>query len=191
MTDSRQARPRAEIREMEIDDLSAVYHLGEDLFTSEEFPILYRTWDAFEVTEHFTTDPEYCLVGEADGEVVGFVLATTIEKEGTAWKKYGYLSWIGIRESYQRTGLGRRLYRRIEQKMRSSGARMMIADTQAENQEALAFFGSLGFSVSGHHLWLGKTLQKKAVDKGADHLPVGPLTRTSMIKGIAPPKRGQ
>ena len=32
------------IREMEIDDLSAVYHLGEKLFTSDEFPILYRTW---------------------------------------------------------------------------------------------------------------------------------------------------
>ena len=31
------------IRQMEIDDLGGVYHLGEDLFTSEEFPILYRT----------------------------------------------------------------------------------------------------------------------------------------------------
>ena len=31
------------IRAMEIDDVSAVYHLGEKLFTSDEFPILYRT----------------------------------------------------------------------------------------------------------------------------------------------------
>ena len=28
------------IRAMEIDDVSAVYHLGEKLFTSDEFPIL-------------------------------------------------------------------------------------------------------------------------------------------------------
>jgi hypothetical protein len=44
------------IREMEIDDLSAVYHLGEKLFTSDEFPILYRTWDPYEVTDYFSTD---------------------------------------------------------------------------------------------------------------------------------------
>jgi len=83
------------IRQMEIDDIGPVYHLGEELLTSEEFPILYRIWDAYEVTDHFTSDPDYCLVGETRGKVVGFILATTIEKEGTAWKKYGYLSWIG------------------------------------------------------------------------------------------------
>ncbi len=33
------------IREMEIDDIASVYHLGEKLFTSEELPILYRNWD--------------------------------------------------------------------------------------------------------------------------------------------------
>jgi len=48
------------IRAMEIDDVSAVYHLGEKLFTSDEFPILYRTWDPYEVTEYFTTESEYC-----------------------------------------------------------------------------------------------------------------------------------
>ena len=26
------------IRQMEIDDVSAVYHMGEELFTSDEFP---------------------------------------------------------------------------------------------------------------------------------------------------------
>ena len=54
------------IRAMDIDDLSAVYRLGESLFTSEEYPILYRTWDPFEVTGMFTSDPEYCLVAEVD-----------------------------------------------------------------------------------------------------------------------------
>ena len=85
------------IREMEIDDVSAVYHLGEKLFTSDEFPILYRTWDPYEVTDYFTSESEYCLVAETeDGKIVGFVLANMIEKEGTAWKKYGYLTWIGV-----------------------------------------------------------------------------------------------
>jgi len=149
------------IREMEIDDLSAVYHLGEKLFTSDEFPILYRTWDPYEVTDYFSTDPEYCLVAETeDDRIVGFVLANMIEKEGTAWKKYGYLTWIGVDESFQRTNLGQRLYNKIEDTFQKQGARMVMADTDAENQGALLFLNAMGFSARAQHVWLAKTLQK-------------------------------
>lgn len=165
--ESNRKKVEAEIRQMEIDDVSAVYHLGEKLFTSDEFPILYRTWDAFEVTDHFTSDPEYCLVAETqdDKKIVGFILATTIEKEGTAWKKYGYVSWIGVDEEYRRTNLGYRLYRRLEEKLRKNGVRMIIADTDADNEVAIAFFKAIGFSVSSQHTWLAKTL-RRGRDKG-------------------------
>jgi ribosomal protein S18 acetylase RimI-like enzyme len=148
------------IRPMEIDDLSAVYRLGESLFTSEEYPILYRTWDPYEVTGMFTSDPEYCLVAEAEGCVVGFVLATTVVKEGTAWKRYGYLNWVGIAEGFQRVHLGWRLYRRLEETFRQDGVRMVIADTVVENERAIGFFRRLGFTVSGGHVWLAKTLRR-------------------------------
>lgn len=151
-----------EIREMEVDDIPSVYHLGERLFTSEETPILYRTWDPYEVTEYFSSDPRYCLVAEFEEIIVGFILGTTIEKEGTAWKKYGYLVWIGVDDDFQRTGLGRRLYRELEKRMREDGVRMLIADTEGENEEALAFFGSLGFASRTPHLWLSKTLKRGA-----------------------------
>ena len=149
------------IREMEIDDLSAVYHLGEKLFTSDEFPILYRTWDPYEVTDYFTTESEYCLVAETEeGKIVGFVLANMIEKEGTAWKRYGYLSWIGVDSAFQRTNLGQRLYNKVEDNFQKEGARMVIADTDAENQGAILFLNAMGFSERAQHTWLAKTLQK-------------------------------
>jgi len=157
---NKKKRLETEIRQMEIDDISAVYHLGEQLFTSEEFPILYRTWDAYEVTDYFTSDPGYCLVAEADGKIVGFILANTIEKEGTAWKKYGYVSWIGVDEEYQRSNLGQRLYRRLEDRFEEDGVRMVIADTDAENSKAIGFFKGLGFSVRADHVWMAKTLKK-------------------------------
>lgn len=155
-------RTKAVIRQMEIDDISAVYHLGERLFSSEEFPILYRTWDPYEVTEYFSSNPDYCLVAETEGtgRIVGFILATTIEKEGTAWKKYGYLSWIGVDEAFQRTKLGLRLYRELEKRLLEDGVRMIIADTEAENEGAIAFFRKLGFSSSVEHVWLAKTLHR-------------------------------
>ena len=157
----RKKKVEATIRQMEIDDISYVYHLGEQLFTSEEFPILYRTWDQYEVTDYFTSDPDYCLVAEAEGKIVGFIIGTTIEKEGTAWKKYGYLSWIGVDEAFQRTNLGYRLYRKLEQRLRRHGVRMVIADTDAENEAAIDFFKAIGFSASSQHVWLAKTLQRQ------------------------------
>jgi len=69
---------------------------------------------------------------------------TTIEKEGTAWKKYGYLSWIEVAEAYQRTGLALRLYKKLEHKFRKNGVRMVIADTKTDNEEASAFFKAMG-----------------------------------------------
>jgi len=155
-------RFKTNIREMEIDDISAVYHLGEKLFTSEDYPILYRTWDQFEVTDYFTSDPDYCLVAETerDGKIVGFAIGTTIEKEGTAWKKYGYLSWIGVDEPFQRTNLGYRLYRKLEQRWKRNGVRMVIADTDTENSPAIAFFKSIGFADSSQHVWLVKTIRR-------------------------------
>ena len=159
---TRKKKVETNIRQMEIDDISAVYHLGEKLFTSEEYPILYRTWDQYEVTDYFTSDPEYCLVAETepDCKIVGFIIATTIEKEGTAWKKYGYISWIGVDEAFHRANLGIRLYRKLEQRLRRNGVRMIIADTDAENEPAIAFFKAIGFSLSSQHVWLAKTIRR-------------------------------
>jgi ribosomal protein S18 acetylase RimI-like enzyme len=154
-------RVEVTVRQMEIDDLSVVYRLGESLFTSEEYPILYRTWDPYEVTGLFTSDPEFCLVAEVDDRVVGFVLATTIVKEGTAWKRYGYLEWIGVADGYQHARLGMKLYRRLEERFREEGVRMIIADTVVENEKAIGFFNRLGFTATGKHVWLAKTLRRE------------------------------
>ncbi|RLC94322.1 MAG: GNAT family N-acetyltransferase [Chloroflexi bacterium] len=155
-----QERQEISIRQMDIDDVAAVYHLGEHLFTSEELPILYRTWDAYEVADYFTSDPDYCLVAEIGGRVVGFILATTFEKEGTAWKKYGYVSWIGVDEAFQGSNLARRLYARLEDKLEDHGVRMIIADTEGDNEKAIGFFKKMGFSARSQHVWLAKTLQR-------------------------------
>ena len=157
---NRSKRQQINIRQMEIDDISQVYHLGEKLFTSDELPILYRTWDPYEVTDYFTSDPDYCLVAEAEGKIVGFVLATTIEKEGTAWKRYGYLSWIGVDEPYRGTRLGRRLCRMLEDRLQEDGVRMVIADTEGNNKAAIAFFEAMGFSPRSEHIWLAKTFTR-------------------------------
>jgi ribosomal protein S18 acetylase RimI-like enzyme len=142
-----------EIREMRIDHLAPVFHLGEKLFTSEEHPNLYRTWDEFEVTALFQSDPELCMVAEDEGMVAGFLMGTTIEKARTAWN-YGHLLWLGIDDQYQRTGLGQRLFDAFKKTVSARGIRILIADTQADNERAIAFFHHQGFAQATEHVYL-------------------------------------
>jgi ribosomal protein S18 acetylase RimI-like enzyme len=156
---SRKREPELEIREMDIDDLPAVFHLGEQIFTSETVPTLYRTWDEFEVTSLFNTDPEFCLVAEVDKTTVGFILGTTVTKTKSAWK-YGYIVWLGVVPEWQREGLGSRMFDKLAEKMIEDGVRIFMVDTEASNEPALHFFKKKGFGNPEEQIYL--TLNVKA-----------------------------
>lgn len=84
-----------EIRVAGIDDLAPVFHLGERVFTPREVSNLYRTWDEYEVTHVFNTEPENLLVAYSGSRIVGFAIGTIIEKQRSAWK-YGHLLWLAV-----------------------------------------------------------------------------------------------
>ncbi|MEM3404318.1 MAG: GNAT family N-acetyltransferase [Nitrososphaeria archaeon] len=145
------------IREMKIDDLPEVFHIGESIYPSDVFPTMYRTWDEYAVTSHFNNNPNLCLVAESNGKVVGFIMATTIEKSQSAWK-YGYVVWLGVRKRYQHTGVANRLYNMIEEKLKELGVRIILADIEGTNHKALNFFKKKGFERSSIYVWVKKTL---------------------------------
>ncbi len=91
------------VREMTIDDLADVFHMGEKLFLAEKAPNTYRAWDEYEVADLFYSDTEFCLVAEYEDQVVGFALGTIISKSRSAWK-YGYLLWLGVIPEFQKKG---------------------------------------------------------------------------------------
>ncbi len=126
------------IRIMTIDDLATVFHIGELLFTSEYSSSMYRTWDEYEITTLFNSDSELCIVAELDGKVIGFALGTTVEKQKSAWK-YGYLVWIGTLPGLQKCGAGKKLFTEIKARMIDQGVRMMIIDTDADNEAGIHF----------------------------------------------------
>jgi ribosomal protein S18 acetylase RimI-like enzyme len=148
------------IREMTIDDLSEVFHIGEEIFTSEYSPVLYRSWDEYEITTLFNSDSELCLVAEADEEILGFALGTTVEKQHSAWK-YGYLVWLGVRRGLQKGGTGERLFRELKRRMVEQGVRMMIIDTDADNQAGIRFFKKQGFGNIQQHVYMTLNLSRR------------------------------
>jgi ribosomal protein S18 acetylase RimI-like enzyme len=142
-----------DVREMEVDDIPALFHLGERVFTAEKTPTLYRTWDEFEVVSMFTSDQEYCLVAELEGQIIGFILGNVIAKRKSAWK-YGYLVWLVVSPEYQRLGVASKLFNRFADKMIEDGVRMFIVDTEADNLEALYFFRAKGFNSPQQHIYM-------------------------------------
>jgi ribosomal protein S18 acetylase RimI-like enzyme len=141
------------IREMDIDDLATVFHLGEKLFTARHAPNLYRTWDEYEVLTLFQSDPEFCLVAETDEKIVGFALGTTIAKSHSAWK-YGHLVWLGVEPALQRQGVAVKLFNHFRDLMLENGVRMLLVDTEADNLPALHFFRKMGFGSPEEHIYL-------------------------------------
>ena len=141
------------IRLAGIDDLPAIFHLGELLFTSQEVSNLYRTWDEYEVTHLFNSEPEYMLTACADDRLVGFLLGSVIEKRYTAWN-YGHLLWLGVAPAWSGRGIASRLFERFRDLVRESGVRMLMVDTQADNARAIRFFGAKGFTNPIDHVYM-------------------------------------
>jgi len=154
---SKTKRPIIKIRQMEIDDVAAVFHLGEKLYQAEKTPNLYRTWDEYEVIDFYQSDPEFCLVAESDNALVGFALGTTITKSHSAWK-YGHLVWLSVDPAWQRLGVAEKLFIRFKDLMLEDGVRMLIVDTEAENLPALHFFRKMGFGNPQEHIYLSLNL---------------------------------
>ena len=99
------------------------------------------------------------LVAELDGEVVGFALGTIIDKPRSAWV-YGYLVWFGVDDRVRGHGIGERLLRKLTDTFIHEGARMMLVDTDAENEGAIRFFTRNGFGNEQEHVYLSKNLTK-------------------------------
>jgi ribosomal protein S18 acetylase RimI-like enzyme len=149
-----------EIRTATIDDLAAIFHLGEKVFTSQEFSNLYRTWDEYEVTHLFNSETEYVLVAETEGRVVGFAMGTIIEKARSAWS-YGHLLWLGVDPDFARMQIGSLLFDRFREIMEVTGIRMLMVDTQADNDPAVKFFQRKGFENPTDHVYMTLNLQKE------------------------------
>ena len=160
------------IREIGIDDLAPIYHLGERLFTRDRYPSLYRTWDEWEVARLYNTDWEYCLVAEIEGILAGFILGTIFTKHSVT---YGYVNWMGVEPNFQRQGVGDRLVNKLIERMIGEDVQLVLADTDPENVSAINFFKRKGFNGERKHVFLSMNLTEheyygKLIDYERDKL---------------------
>jgi ribosomal protein S18 acetylase RimI-like enzyme len=149
--------PSVTTRGLAIEDIPAVFALGQKLFTPEALPTLYRAWDEDELLQLYTSERETCLVAEAGERIVGFALGRIMEKPRSAWK-YGWLLWLGVDRTTKRRGIATRLLRQLTSRFIERDARIMMVDTDERNRQALAFFRKHGFGQELRHIYLSKNL---------------------------------
>jgi ribosomal protein S18 acetylase RimI-like enzyme len=148
---------------MTIHDLAEVYELGLSQFNAESWPMLYRSWDEYEVTTRFHLDGEYCLVAENNDEestrrIVGFVLGSVVSKPGSAWN-YGYIVWMCVHPRWRRRNVAARLVDRlVETMVELDGIRILMTDTDPKNKRAMKFFAARGFTEHHPHIYLCSNL---------------------------------
>ncbi len=147
------------VRLAKIDDLPAIFHLGEKVFTRKELSNLYRSWDEFEVTSLFNLQPEHVLVAEMEGKVIGFSIGSLVRKARGA-VTYGHLAWLGVDPEYGRAGVGGLLFDYFREQMEEAGVQMLVVDTQADNKPALDFFRDKGFACPVEHVYMTLSLNK-------------------------------
>ncbi|MCX7722943.1 MAG: GNAT family N-acetyltransferase [Verrucomicrobiae bacterium] len=154
---TRAQAPAVEIRQMRLDDLPAVFELGQRLFTAAKLPTLYRCWDDDELLQLFNASEDTCFVAVAGDRLVGFALGSIMEKPHSAWR-YGWLEWLGVAPAYKRMGVATRLLNKLTDVFIQRDARIMLVDTDEENIEALAFFRRHGFGREKRHVYLSLNL---------------------------------
>ena len=97
-------------------------------------------------------------MANVDKKAIGFAMGTTISKARSPWK-YGHLIWLGVDTAYHRSRVGTRLYNHFRDRARRTGVRMLLIETDAENDSAIQFFRKLGFSHPREHLYLTLNLE--------------------------------
>lgn len=150
-----------EIRQMALEDLSEVWHLGGKIFTPSRLQFTYRTWNIDELLSVFCGDSELCLVAEDThlNKIVGFALGAILKRPFSPWT-YGYFLWVGVQRLRQRRGIGKRLYKELEKRFKNKGARIAIVDVESNNSAGIRFVKELGFKEAQTYLWYSKNLEQ-------------------------------
>lgn len=105
-----------------------------------------------DIARKLRVNPEWFLVAEDGGHIVGAVMAGY---EGHR----GWINYLAVTPARQRGGLGRALMAAAEQDLRAAGCPKINLQVRPDNPAVISFYQRLGFIVEGT-VSLGKRLER-------------------------------
>lgn len=115
----------------------------------------------------------FALLGSADGQSVGFVLARVVVDEAEILS-------IGVLPSRQSRGIGRQMMQSAARTAFERGATRLFLEAGADNRPALALYASLGFREIGRRRGYYGERQADGLTMRAD-LPLGRLGKPAEL----------
>jgi ribosomal protein S18 acetylase RimI-like enzyme len=105
-----------------------------------------------DIARKLRVNPEWFLVAETGGGIVGAVMAGY---EGHR----GWINYLAVDPARRRGGVGRALMVEAERMLRAAGCPKINLQVRPENKDVIAFYEAIGFSVEGA-VSLGKRLEQ-------------------------------
>ncbi len=107
-----------------------------------------------EIQKKLKRDPEFFLVAQENGSLVGTVLGT--------WDgRRGWIHHLAIRPDKQRSGFGTMIINELEKRMKKKGVLKVNAIVYRTNKKSIDFFKKNGYEHHEEDLFFGKFLAKK------------------------------
>ena len=85
-------------------------------------------------------DPDALLLADADGEIVGSLIAGWDGWRGTFYR-------LAVDPAHRRRGLATRMVRAGEERLRALGAKRLNAIVESEEADAMSFWASVGYEL--------------------------------------------
>jgi len=133
-----------QIRRCEREDIQSVININ-----METLPEHYSDYFYYEILSEF---PETFLVAELDGALIGYVMCrieygfSHLRRLGLARK--GHIVSIAVREAHRGRGVGTLLMRASQDSMFEKAAAECYLEVRVTNDEAIALYQRLGYSVA-------------------------------------------
>lgn len=150
---ARRARqmPDISIRNMTVRDIDEVLRIDEKI-TGKPHAAYYES----KAASYISRGPEYCLVAEQRGRVVGFVLGDVRGWEFAA-ELSGWLEIIGVDPEYHNQGVSRALMNELSARFRRAGVTVVNTMVNWNDGDLIDYFSANGFA-RGEYVNLVKNL---------------------------------
>jgi ribosomal protein S18 acetylase RimI-like enzyme len=143
------------IRRMKIDDLPGVWKLGTKELELDK-KVYHKYWDQGELFKSFAKEPEYCLVAEDEGRIIGFGIGHSQFSQWT--DDIAKIEWIAIHRKHRRKGIGTQICAQLIKDLRKDGAKKIVVDVESTNLASMRMLERLSFREIFSVNWLSKEL---------------------------------
>lgn len=121
------------IREAKTSDVSALYSLERELFSSENYPLSKGSL-------YYHAKNSLLLLAEVDGVVAGYILVLIKRRDAKLYS-------IGVKRSFRGEGISQDLLQRASKDLKNLGFKKFTLEVRVDNRVAISLYEKNNFKV--------------------------------------------